>query len=187
MVLQGIVFGATQTGVTSLAERSGHGGAAGLLYAAMGLTSALAGLGTAALPRRFTPRTRLRVTTAGMVVLGAPLLFAADPVSLLGVLVCFGVTVGPYMITNFGLAERVVPPSRLSTVMGLLTSGVVVGYAIGSSLGGHLADTYGPTGAFAVTLAATVLAFAIAVLAWRTPRHDRGGPAERVPTEAATT
>lgn len=177
MVLQGIVFGATQTGVTSLAERGGHGGAAGLLYAAMGLTSALAGLGTAALPHRFALRSRLRLTTAGMVVLGVPLLFVVGPMSLLGVLVCFGVTVGPYMITNFSLAERVVPPARLSTVMALLTSGVVAGYAIGSSLGGNLADAHGPTGAFAVTVAATILAFAIAVLAWRTPHQTPEGPA----------
>lgn len=167
MVLQGIVFGATQTGVTALAEATGNGGMAGLWYAAMGVTSAVAGLGTAALPGRFGLPWRLRVATGGMVVLGVPLVFVGGPVGLLLVLSLFGVAVGPYMITNFSLAEKVVPAARLSTVMGALTSGVVVGYAIGSSVGGHLADSYGHGAAFAVTLASAGAALAIALLVWR--------------------
>ena len=173
MVLQGIVFGATQTGVTALAESTGHGGLAGLWYAGMGLTSALAGLWTAALPERFALPWRLRVTTAGMTALGVPLVFVTGPGGLLTVLVLFGVTVGPYMITNFSLAEKVVPAARLGTVMGALTSGVVVGYAIGSSLGGHLADAYGHGAAFAVTLAAAAVACGIALLVWRPAWYRR--------------
>ncbi|HEY3688389.1 MAG TPA: MFS transporter [Streptosporangiaceae bacterium] len=184
MVLQGVVFGGTQTGVTALAEADGRGGIAGVLYAAMGVTSALAGLATAALPGRFGLAARLRVATGGMVVLGVPLVFVGGPVGLLTVLVVFGVAVGPYMITNFSLAERVVPQARLSTVMGMLTSGVVAGYAIGSSLGGHLADTYGHAGAFAVTLAATVLAFGIALFVWRPSWYRRHLSPERTPEAA---
>jgi MFS family permease len=150
----------------------------------MGVTSALAGLATAALPGRFGLPARLRVTTAGMVVVGVPLVFVGGPLSLLAVLVVFGIAVGPYMITNFSLAERVVPQSRLSTIMGMLTSGVVAGYAIGSTLGGHLADTYGHAGAFAVTLAATVLAFGIALFVWRPSWYRHHLSPERVPEPA---
>ena len=173
MVLQGIVFGATQTGVTALAEATGNGGMGGLWYAAMGVTSALAGLGTAGLPERFGLPWRLRVATAGMTALGIPLVFVGGPAGLLAVLALFGVAVGPYMITNFSLAEKVVPAGRLSTVMGALTSGVVVGYAIGSSLGGNLADAHGHGAAFAVTLAAAAAALAIALLVWRPGRYRR--------------
>src|SRR5262249_37500725 len=49
----GVVFGGTQTGVAALAESMHRGGAAGLIYAVLGIGSALAGLATAYLPARF--------------------------------------------------------------------------------------------------------------------------------------
>lgn len=181
MIVQGLVFGATQTGVTALAEHAGHAGLAGVLYAAMGLTSATAALGTAAVPSRIGLPVRLRITTAAMTVLGIPLLFIAGIPALLVVLLAFGVTVGPYMITGFSLVERVVPVTRLASVMGLMTSLIVVGYAIGSSLGGALADAHGHNAAFAITCGAALTAFMLALATGReswyrkntvTPRPD---------------
>lgn len=183
MVLQGVVFGGMQTGVTALARHLGHAGLAGPWYAVMGVTSALAGAGTAALPARFSPVARLRVATGAMTVLAVPLLAVHGAGTLLPVLAVFGLTVGPYMITNFTLAGRVAAGPNLTAVMGLLTSGVVVGYAIGSSAGGTLADHHGPDAAFAVVLAAAAAAFAVATAIWR-PSWYRGRPHATAPAEA---
>jgi MFS family permease len=69
-----------------------------------------------------------------------------------------GVAVAPYMIAVFSLAERVVPSSRVGAAMTMLASATGVGYALGSSLAGRLADESGATAAFGVTVGATVLA-----------------------------
>jgi predicted MFS family arabinose efflux permease len=66
--------------------------------------------------------------------------------------------VAPYMIAVFSLAERVVPPARVGAAMTTLASATGLGYALGSSLAGRLADQSGATAAFAVTVGATVLA-----------------------------
>ncbi|MHA6803752.1 MFS transporter [Salinifilum ghardaiensis] len=164
MVLQGVIFSSVQTGTTALAGEAGHPGLAGALYATMGLTSALAGLGTAALPGRFDLPARLRATTAAMLVLSIPVVLLANSTgSLAGFLPLLGAAVGPYMITVFSLAERVVPAERLATAMGVLNSGVVAGYAVGSSLSGQLSDVHGATAAFGITTSAALAACLLAL------------------------
>ena len=164
MVLQGMIFSSVQTGATALAGEAGHPGLAGVLYATMGVTAALAGLGTVALPRRFGLPAQLRTTTAGMLLLSLPLVPLANSMgTLASILPILGVAVGPYMITVFSLAERVVPAGRLATAMGVLNSGVVVGYAVGSSLSGQLSDMHGATAAFSITASAALVACLLAL------------------------
>ncbi|WP_063763549.1 hypothetical protein [Streptomyces sp. NRRL S-646] len=52
LALQGAMFGACQAGVTALTERLGQEQQAGLVYAAMGVMSAVAGLSMTAVPAR---------------------------------------------------------------------------------------------------------------------------------------
>lgn len=165
MVLQGMIFSSVQTGATALAGEAGQPGLAGVLYATMGVTSALAGLGTAALPKRFDLPARLRATTAAMLALSIPVVLLANSTgSLASILPILGAAVGPYMITVFSLAERVVTADRLATAMGALNSGVVVGYAVGSSLSGQLSDVHGATAAFGVTTSAALVACLLALV-----------------------
>ncbi|MGV9350107.1 MFS transporter [Streptomyces spiralis] len=58
--LQGAMFGACQAGITAFTRRLGEEDQAGLVYAAMGVMGAVAGLSTAALPARFGLRARRR-------------------------------------------------------------------------------------------------------------------------------
>ncbi|MHC5260801.1 MFS transporter, partial [Streptomyces sp. UC4497] len=74
LVLLGILLGGCGAGITALTEELGHGDQAGLVYAAMGVMSAVVGLSMAAVPARFTLRARWRVATAAAAVLSLPLL-----------------------------------------------------------------------------------------------------------------
>jgi predicted MFS family arabinose efflux permease len=65
------------------------------------------------------------------------------------------------MIAVFSLAERVVPAARVGAAMTTLASATGLGYALGSSLAGRLADQSGAPAAFGVTVGATVLAVAL--------------------------
>ncbi len=163
--LLGLVFGGTQVGVTSLTAALGHPGAAGLVYALLGVGSALAGLASAGLPPRFGLADRLVTFAGGLAVLSVPLLLVGGIAGLSGAVTLLGCAVAPYLIVLYGLAERATPIERAATVMTLLSSAVIVGYAAGSSGAGLLADAGGHRWALAVPVVAGAAALLLAVLA----------------------
>lgn len=154
----GMLFGATQTGATVLATDAGTPGVAGLVHASLGVGSALAGLGTAFLPERIPHQRRALVAAAALLVLSLPLLVVDSLGGAAATVLLLGFAVAPYMIAVFSLAERVVPAARVGAAMTMLASATGMGYALGSSLAGRLADGSGATAAFGVTVGATVLA-----------------------------
>jgi MFS family permease len=166
-LLIGTLFGATQTGTTVLATDVGQPGLAGLVHATLGVGSAIAGLATAFIPERIGPERRILASALALSLLSVPLLFVDGLFTLFLTVGVLGCAVAPFMIGVFTLAERVVPLSRVATTMTLLASATGVGYAIGSGTAGRLADQHGHTAAFAVTVAAMVLAAALVVVAQR--------------------
>ncbi|MDH6133469.1 MFS family permease [Kitasatospora sp. MAA4] len=178
MALLGLVFGSLQVGITATTTQLGHPGAAGLLYALVGLTSSCAGVAMAALPARWDLPGRLRA--------GTGLLFAASVLaplvggSLGGLAVaagCLGLAVAPQMITMFGLVERTVPGGRLGEAMAGLVSSITLAQAAGTAASGWLVDGYGPHAPFALTCGAAATALLLAVCTatgerYRRPSHS---------------
>ncbi|GIG60702.1 MFS transporter [Longispora fulva] len=162
MVFIGVVFGATQTGITALARDIGETGAGGLVYAVMGVGSIVAGLLTAALPTRFRVSLRYVVFAVALFVGAAPLLLVDSLGSAMAALAFLGVAVAPYLITGYVLAERITVARRAGAAMTLMASGAVAGNAVGSALSGVLADRYGYQGAFTVPVVAGLLAVLLA-------------------------
>lgn len=154
----GVLFGATQTGATVLATAVGDPGAAGFVHATLGVGSALAGIATAYLPETFGHERRALAAAVALAVLSLPLLLVDSLLGTTAVVLVLGCAVAPYMIAVFTMGERVVPPARVGAAMTLLASATGLGYALGSSVAGRLADAHGHTAAFAVTVATTVLA-----------------------------
>lgn len=170
-LLIGMLFGATQTGSTVLATAEGQPGLAGVIHATLGIGSAIAGLAVAALPERIGYPQRLVAAATGLVVLSAPLLLVETVGQLVAVIALLGFAVAPFMISTFATAGQIVAPDRVGTAMTLLAGATGVGYALGSSLAGRLADGVpgiapdgGHTPAFAVTFTATVLALAVSLI-----------------------
>ncbi|NUT20999.1 MAG: MFS transporter, partial [Hamadaea sp.] len=163
MAVIGVLFGATQTGVMAYAEESGMPGAAGLIYAVLGVGSAAAGVATAWLPARWGPI--LRYATAAVALAGGAIALAFLGTSLTSVLVAMavlGVVSAPYLIAVNALASAIGPARRASAVMTLVASGVVAGVAAGAAVAGRLADAYGYGGAFAVPAFASLAGLALA-------------------------
>ena len=157
----GMLFGGTQTGATVVATDAGQPAAAGLIHATLGVGSAVAGIATAYLPERIGHERRALIAAGALLVLSLPLL-AVDGIAHVTIAVLMlGFAVAPFMIANFTLGERTVPASSVGTAMTLLASATGVGYALGSSLAGRLADAHGSTAAFGVTVGATVLAVSV--------------------------
>ncbi|WP_202819175.1 MFS transporter [Actinosynnema sp. ALI-1.44] len=166
MALIGAVFGAIQTGVAAYATGTGQPAAAGLLYAELGIGSALAGVACAWLPRRFKMRHRY-VTFSATLLGGMSLLLANGAVvSLPAAIAVASVTVAPYMISLYALTERLAPPHKAAVAMTILCAGGPLGTALGRAVAGNLADEHGAMGAFIVApvTAAVALVLAVGVL-----------------------
>jgi hypothetical protein len=158
----GVVFGATATGTTALAEAAGRPGYAGLVYAVLGVGSALAGLATRWLPETFGLADRYLGFAVALLVGATGLLAVRSLAGAPPMMALLGATVAPYLVTGYALAERIAPPSRAGTAMTLLASGVTAGVAAGAALGGRLADASGFIGAYAVSVGAGALAVVLA-------------------------
>lgn len=157
----GMVFGSVQTGTTVLATAAGQPGLTGYFHALLGVGSVVAGLSMAAVPERFALPDRIAWFAAALLLLSLPLLRVGSLGGLAPVLLILGFSVAPYMITTFTLGERITPPSRTGAAMTLLAAATGLGYAIGAAIAGRLADWGGHGPAFAVTVAAGVLAVVV--------------------------
>lgn len=186
-LLVGVLFGATQTGATVLATEAGQPGVAGLVHATLGVGSAVAGIATAYLPERIGHERRALVAALALAALSWPLLLVDSLLGATAVVLVLGCAVAPYMIAVFSLAERVVPRPRVGAAMTTLASATGIGYALGSSVAGRLADAHGSTAAFSVTVTTTLLATLLMATQQRRLRaateagSDRGEPLATTP------
>ncbi|MCU1516208.1 MAG: transporter [Pseudarthrobacter sp.] len=154
MVCMGTFFGSTQTALSSFAAGFASSEIAGLLYAVMGVSSAVAALSVAYWPQRFTVSARWLLGAVLMAALAFLLLVPTTAAGMVLVLLVLGIPVGPVMVTVFAIGGLIAPAGRLGTVMTALASGIVAGTAVGSALGGQLAQAHGYTAAFLVPVAA---------------------------------
>jgi MFS family permease len=165
MVCMGTFFGSTQAALSAFAAGFATSEAAGLLYAVMGISSAAAAISVAYWPAGFPVAARWVTGAAAMAGLSVLLLLPTDGWSLVLVLLALGLPVGPVMVTVFAIGGLVAPAGRLATVMTALASGIVAGTALGSSIGGQLAQEGGHQAAFVVAAAAAAALFALGVVA----------------------
>ncbi|MDT0202876.1 MFS transporter [Nocardioides sp. AE5] len=163
----GTVFGSVQTGTSVLATEVGRPGLTGYFHALLGVGSVVAGLSMAALPDRFALPHRLRWFAVALLVLAAPLMLVDSLGMLAPVLLVLGVSIAPYMITTFQLGERITHASRVGAAMTMLAAATGLGYALGAAIAGQLADWNGQRPAFAVTVAAGVVAV---LVSWSSSR-----------------
>ncbi|MCR8577355.1 MFS transporter [Streptomyces sp. Isolate_219] len=170
MALQGALFGACQAGITALTADLHRPAQAGLVYAAMGVMSAVAGLSLALVPARIGLPARWRAAAVALIVLSVPLLSVRSLGTLYLAVVVLGAAFAPHLITLFGLTERLVPAGRLAESMAFLTSAIVGGQALSLAVSGRLAEAHGPTAAFAVAVGAAVLILGLALTTRGTDR-----------------
>ncbi|MCC9179153.1 MFS transporter [Arthrobacter sp. zg-Y750] len=167
MVAMGTFFGSTQTSLTAFAGSFGVASSAGLLYAVMGLSSAVAALSVAFWPERFGAAARWMLCAAAMTAFSLLLFLPADIATMLVVLLVLGIPVGPTMVSIFGIGAIVAPRELMGTVMTMLASGVVTGTALGSAVSGRLADSFGYGHAFIVPTAAAATLLLLSLVASR--------------------
>jgi MFS family permease len=156
MVCMGTFFGSTQTALSSFSAGFATSDIAGLLYAVMGVSSAVAALSVAYWPSRLTASARWLLGAVLMAALAFLLLLPSTAAGMVLVLLVLGLPVGPVMVTVFAIGGIIAPVGRLGTVMTALASGIVAGTAVGSAVAGNLAQAHGHSVAFLVSVGAAV-------------------------------
>lgn len=160
MLAMGMLFGSTQTAVTSFMRDAGAEEQAGLVYAVLGFGSAITALAVVALPASFGARSRWVSFASGLTVTAVLAFLAGGSGSLgalIGALALLGLFVGPVMVTIFTVGGDLSPSSRSGAAMTMLASANVVGVALGASVGGQVAEGVGTAAAFALPAVAAVL------------------------------
>ncbi|MER7106796.1 MFS transporter [Streptomyces sp. NPDC000229] len=175
-LLQGMVWGGANAGVSALAKHLGAFGAAGFVWGAMAVTSALAGLVTTAMPGPWDLTVRLRLAMVAQAALLFPLLAVDGHVGAAVAVAGVGFAVAPHLIALFGLAERVAPVARMGEAMAMLGSGLIVGQGVAALASGQLAQRWGHGAAFTFSCAAGVVAVAVALTFVRREAFAVAGP-----------
>ncbi len=162
LVAVGQAFGALEVVMVAFAEEAGAAGSAGLLLGLVALGSGVAGLAYGARSWRAPLARRYLLALAGLAVGVAPLLLAGGPAAMVPAALLAGVAISPTLIASFGLVQQIVPPGARTEGYSLLTSGLLLGVAAGSALGGVLTDAAGSRAGFAACVASAVLALGVA-------------------------
>jgi MFS family permease len=179
MVCMGTFFGSVQNALSAFSAQFATAEIAGLMYAAMGLSSAVAALSVAYWPQRFGLTARWISSAALMAALSLLLFLPAGIWPMVLALLVLGIPVGPVMVTVFSIGGLVAPEGRMATVMTALASGIVAGTALGAFLSGQVAETQGFTAAFGVSLASAAGLAVLGVVAWLLLRRGREQKAPR--------
>lgn len=173
----GVLFGGSQTSVAAFFTLRGETALTGLVYGAMAVGSTAMGLLSARLPARFGLGPRIAVFGLGAALVAPLLTIATDAAGLAAACLLIGLLVGPVLVAAFAAAERIAPPERMSTVMTVLSTCIVVGIAAGAALAGFLVDSHSPHTAAWIATAGALLAGLAGLLTRRSDRAaSRSGP-----------
>jgi MFS family permease len=159
----GAVFASAEVTTVAFCGQRGHQSLAGLVLAGIALGSATSGFLYGARTWQSDLLDRFRVQAVIFAVLPVVLLLAVS-IPVLAVLgFVLGMGIAPMLITSFGVISHIVPSGALTEGLAWLTTGLNLGYGLGSALVGRIADAHGARLAFTVTIGAGVLAGAFAL------------------------
>ncbi len=180
LTMTGVILGANEVIAVAVADEAGRKGFSSVILALFAFGSMLAGLAFGTLAFRVTLTRRLLVAATAMVVLEAPALVAGDLWMIALVMLIAGSATAPMLITSTTLTQRLVPPALVTEGMAVVVTGILVGISLGAAAGGWAIEAFGAQRAYAVPVAAGVVAvIAIALRYRRIQRAELAGPEVR--------
>jgi MFS family permease len=142
-LLIGCVFGSIDVSVVAAATSWDVRASSGIVLAVFSVASAVAGFAYGSRQWASPLQRRFGIGVAALFAATACLLFA-DSVLLLSLAGLFvGATVAPTLINGNSLIAQLVPTGRLTEGLSWMGTGIGIGAALGSSLGGQAIDTGG--------------------------------------------
>ena len=153
----GVFFGGSLTSLSNFMGSFGQADAAGIYYGIMGVGSAVLALSVVLLPERFTFTARW-IVFGGISLTGSLIMHTVSrPIDVVLPLVIMGCGIGPALVTLYSIASEVAPYGRTTTVMAMMSTGVVVGQSGSSALTGVIIDRFSYFEGFHMITVATAL------------------------------
>ncbi|MGW4891693.1 hypothetical protein ACWEQL_05435 [Kitasatospora sp. NPDC004240] len=187
-IATGAIFGSVEIVTVAFADAQGHKGLASLVLAVWALGSGLAGIVYGALRPKGSLANRFFLGVLMMALSMVPVLLVASTVSGMGgllaagaALLVAGVAISPTLISAMALVERLVPPALLTEGMAWTTTGLAIGVALGSSLGGWVVDAFGAAAGYWVPLVAGAFGVFVALAGLHRLRAGAAAPDEAEP------
>ena len=177
----GVVFGATEVGVTAAAQALGSTAAAGPVLGLWGAGSLLGGIAATRLGGAQGAKD-LTILLAALAVAHASLMLSMGSIAAIGaVLVLAGATIAPTVSTVYAMVDAAAPAGTRTEAFSWALTASLIGSALGAAGAGVLAQRAGATAAFALVGAAGAAAVLVAIL--RSPSFEplrlNAGPVPR--------
>ncbi|RLK53597.1 MFS transporter [Actinokineospora cianjurensis] len=139
----GFLLGAVDVTMVAFAREQGTPGLGGVFLSLTAVGSLAAGAVFGAVDWRL-PQERLLVATSTVLAIGAvPLAFAGSSPVMAGLAVVAGIAIAPGLIAGSTLLEALAPKGSLSEGFSWLSSAGALGIALGTGVGGWLAESGG--------------------------------------------
>jgi predicted MFS family arabinose efflux permease len=161
----GAALGAMEISITAFATQQGSSSLSGVLIAVQAGASLAAGLWYGSRQHRAPAADRYPRICLLMVLGFVPLLFTTSIVEALPLMAISGFTFAPAGTVLYTLVDELAPPGTATEAFTWTITAVASGVAAGTALGGTLVNGGHPHRGFAATVAAAVVACAIAYVA----------------------
>jgi MFS family permease len=169
-LLAAVSFGAIDIALPAFSEQEGSRAAAGPLLTAWALGSVLGGLWYGSRAWRASAEQRL-IALSGLLALGsAPIVFAWSIPAMGVLLVVAGLSIAPLGTTQYALVEKLTPPGTSTEAYSWLIVATAVGFSLGATGAGVLAEQVDVAWALAGAVLAPAAGFLIALFRRRTLR-----------------
>jgi MFS family permease len=161
----GVLFGATEVGVTASATRLGHTAESGLLLGLWGVGSLIGGVVVTRSGGGAQGNRGLMSILALLAVAHGALAAATGNLLALGaIIVVAGLAIAPAFASIYAMVDRYAPLGTVTEAFAWLATCVVAGTATGMAAGGALTQSFGPSCAFILAGLSGAAAFAVVFL-----------------------
>jgi MFS family permease len=148
MACMGAVFGSAEVTMVAFCGQHGHRASSGWVLAAFAAGSAVAGLSYGSRAWRTSVLRRFAISASIFGVLPFLYFAATGIVSLAICTAVVGLGIAPTLIGGFALVDAIVPAASLTEGLTWIGTGLSIGFGIGSSVVGGIADAHGARVAF---------------------------------------
>jgi MFS family permease len=161
----GIVFGATEVGVTATATHTAGAVAAAPLLALWGAGSVIGGLIVTRWGARLRGALHLPLLLAALAVFHGALLVSTHSLTAMGMIImAAGATIAPTGSVIYAMVDRFAPAGTQTEAFSWLYTAASTGTAVGAGAAGALVQAVGPGAAFTLAGIAGGVAAAVAVV-----------------------
>jgi MFS family permease len=177
----GVVFGATEVGVTASAKHVAHAAAAAPVLGLWGAGSLIGGLIVTRLGGRYGGAKHLIALLGALAVTHGALLAGTGSLPVMSAIILVaGATIAPTGAAIYAMVDRFAPAGTQTEAFSWLFTSSSAGAAAGAAVAGILADGAGPGAVFAFAGVAGGLAMLVAILGSHHLAPRQEGPAPHI-------